>query len=281
MIDRILKLIIATVYYGFYKTFSLILVLLGKRSPGTRVVLTYHSVKTGQIDIFRKQMDVILRAGRAVKANTEDSYSHSRRRIAVTFDDGFKSVLENALPILHERKIPITIFVTTGYLGKQPGWIQQRDHENANEPLINEEQLSNLTDKLVTVGSHSVMHLHLGEIDQDRAVQELVESKNSLERITGKSIHLFSFPYGSYSKKTLELAGHAGYGRVFSNVPVPRWSNENQFVEGRVNVSLNDYTIEYWLKVRGAYEWLSWAVIVKRGLRGLIKKARIHLRGCA
>lgn len=43
---------------------------------------------------------------------------------AITFDDGYKDFVENALPILRQAGVPATVFVATGFTGAQFWWEQ-------------------------------------------------------------------------------------------------------------------------------------------------------------
>ncbi|UVW28892.1 polysaccharide deacetylase family protein [Massilia sp. H6] len=44
------------------------------------------------------------------------------RAICITFDDGYRSVHDLALPILQEFGLPATVFVTSGYIGERNMW---------------------------------------------------------------------------------------------------------------------------------------------------------------
>lgn len=108
---------------------------LGSRSGGGGAVLLYHRVDTSENDPcglcvsperFAQQMEW-LAAHYEVLPLTEflarrDAGNLERGMVAVTFDDGYLDVLENALPILERFGIPATVFVATGNLGAPFWW---------------------------------------------------------------------------------------------------------------------------------------------------------------
>lgn len=264
MLSRLLKLIISLIFYIFYQCFAAILSLLKKPLPGSIVVLTYHSVKSDQRSKFNKHMNELLKFGHPVFADIITPPGNGRRYFAVTFDDGFQSILKNALPVLRKCKIPATIFVTVGFLGRKPDWISNPKHENANEIILTEEQLKQISDDLISIGSHSITHPHLAEIDRNKAIRELNDSKKTLEGIMNTEITLFSFPYGSYNKEIIEFSRKAGYERVFLNIPTFTSSKIGDYLIGRINISLDDWMIEYRLKLLNAYQWLPVAIFIKQ-----------------
>lgn len=233
------------------------------------MVLTYHAVRPEQRGTFEKHMDALLKAGSPVFADTSAHVDNGGRYVAVTFDDGFQSVLRNALPAMGQRNIPATIFVPTGYLGESPGWIYHSGQENSGEVLVTEEQLRHLPDDLVAVGSHGVTHPYLAQIGEEKAFLELWESRRRLKEILQRDVSLFSLPFGSFDNRVLDLARQAGYRRVFSNVPAYQIPGEGQYLVGRIAMSLDDWPVEYRLKMLGAYQWLPFGIRIKRRLRSL------------
>jgi peptidoglycan/xylan/chitin deacetylase (PgdA/CDA1 family) len=234
----------------------------------------YHAVKPEQRKLFEKHMEKLLRVGLPVDTSRVHTLKDCQHHIAVTFDDGFLSAMENALPVLREKSIPATLFVPAGYLGQRAGWIHSQKNENANENLLTERQLQQLPRDLITIGSHGMTHQRLAEIDPREALQEMVESKNVLEKIVNGRVTSLSFPHGSYNEVVIELARQAGYERVFSNVPIFPASRSADYVMGRTDMSLRDWTIEYRLKMAGAYQWMPLAMRVKRTLIGIFKMQR-------
>lgn len=245
--------------------------LFGKHIPPPLVLLMYHDVKADKLESFKRQMDYIKRIGNPAWADSPELTSDDRLKIAVTFDDGFRSVIENALPVIQEREIPATIFVPVGYIGRKPDWVCDSGGLDVEDEVLNEDELRGLVDNLVKIGSHSITHKRLSQLDQKEANKELVESKKILEDILGESVDLFAFPYGDYSEETIELCVKAGYRNVFIAIPVWRSSKNNGIVRGRIDVSLDDWRLEYRLKMLGAYQWLPLAIKLKRRLMSTIE----------
>lgn len=233
------------------------------------MVLTYHSVKANQIDRFVSQMEELRKLGIVVPADFNSTLSDDKHRIAVTFDDGFKSVVDSALPIMAEKRIPATIFVTTGCLGRRPNWITDPKHPNFSEVVLSKQEIGKLPFDLICIGSHCVNHRNLSQLDCGEAMVELQQSKRALECILEKPVYLLSLPYGGCSDEVLGLARRAGYERIFLNVPVFNTLGRTGYVTGRVYVSPEDRHLEFKLKALGAYQWLAFAIKVKRSLMRL------------
>lgn len=98
------------------------------RRDGT-LILCYHRVAEGVEDPFYLCVSPgnfaahLEEMSRVREPSTlADAMVPSRRpRVVVTFDDGYRDNLTNALPIAESKGIPITVFVTSGILGNHDG----------------------------------------------------------------------------------------------------------------------------------------------------------------
>lgn len=268
MISRILKLVISILFYGVHKFNHGICYLRGREIPPILVILTYHPVKTSDTARFEKQMNMLLNTGSPVSLGGDISTLHDGYNIAVTFDDAYQSVLQNALPVLRAKNIPATIFVPTGCLGEKPIWISNPDHSYAHEIILTEEQLKTLPSDLITIGSHTVSHVSLNHEDETAIRCEIVDSKKTLERILNKEVTLFAAPYATLNEKYSELFKQAGYHRIFLNIPTFPSTRTDLYILGRTSVEPTDWPIEYHLKLSGAYQWLPIAISLKKNLTG-------------
>jgi peptidoglycan/xylan/chitin deacetylase (PgdA/CDA1 family) len=231
---------------------------LGMSVSRRGVVLYYHAVKAHQRSRFARQMDTLLSVARPFPAGSPESMIGHGRHAAVTFDDGFRSVVENAVPELTARGIPFTVFVPTGCLGQRPSWVRGSGHPSSEEQVLSASELRALASlPLATIGSHSVSHPNMLAVAPAQAEQELVRSRLDLQAATGAPVELFSFPHGAHSTPLLEQARRAGYRRVFTIEPSSVSADSGLFAVGRVAADPDDWPLEFRLKIAGAYRWRS------------------------
>jgi peptidoglycan/xylan/chitin deacetylase (PgdA/CDA1 family) len=241
-----------------------------KKVPGRCVVLYYHKVKSDQRYKFSKQMDDLVRWCNPVRLEGLTSIKNGGRYAAVTFDDGYASVIENALPELAHRNIPATLFIPTGCLGQHSPWIPE-GRNLKRDVVITEQELKGVRNNLISIGSHCVSHRNLSLLSEPEARSEILGSKHDLERILNTKVRFLSFPYGNFKSDHVKWAREAGYERVFSISPTLVFSNPRGYITGRVRVDPSDWPIEFRLKLRGAYRWLPWAFSSKHKIKTYLK----------
>jgi peptidoglycan/xylan/chitin deacetylase (PgdA/CDA1 family) len=266
---RLLELAVSALFGFFQSCLAGLSGIIGLQRGNRLVVLTYHSISDDQKAKFASQMDRLLQAGQAVFADAGGPAATGGRCIAVTFDDGYQSILRNAIPALHERGIPSVIFMTTKYMGQRPGWILDTGNPNREQPLISGEQLQSLQNGLVRIGSHTHSHTQLGRLDRETLREELLLSKRTLEHLLSREVDLLSLPYGSMDRDTLRCSRAAGYRTLFLNVPFPDAVQEDVRIIGRTHVSAEDWAMEYHLKLRGAYDWIAVTYGLKKKIKSL------------
>jgi peptidoglycan/xylan/chitin deacetylase (PgdA/CDA1 family) len=190
-----------------------------RRSKSSGRVLCYHSV--GQPDLgvndssprrFRRQIELALRQGyRFVPAAQIGRGDSGPRDLSITFDDGWRSVLTTAAPILSEYHIPWTLFVATGLVDAPSDWHRPR--------MLGWDELAELSKMGVEIGSHSVSHPDFGCIDQQKATEELRNSRMRLRSRLGLSADCFAIPFGqskNWTSFAQDAAHQAGYELIYS-----------------------------------------------------------------
>ncbi len=122
MPTRLLKLGISVFFFGITTFRDALFRLAGRTPPGRCITLYYHCVLPQHRTAFARQMDMLLKRNVPVSVGRREPLAPATRYAAVTFDDGFTNVADQAVPELVQRKIPATIFVTSDLLGQDPGW---------------------------------------------------------------------------------------------------------------------------------------------------------------
>jgi peptidoglycan/xylan/chitin deacetylase (PgdA/CDA1 family) len=270
MARRVLMLVISLLYEGACRSRELIAALFGRRNPAPTVVLTYHGFARSDVARFERQMELLKRTATPVFA--DEAHSNGRQSVSVTFDDAFQSVFEHALPVLTRHDIPATVFVPTGYIGREPGWIENRRADRGTDRVAAAETLTSEYPVRVRLGSHTVTHPRLDRLDSVMLRRELTESKAALETLTAGPVRMLALPFGACSQAVVAMASQVGYERVFANVPVTDGACDRARLVGRVNVTPDDWPLEFYLKLRGAYGWMALGVPAKRRILKVLRK---------
>jgi peptidoglycan/xylan/chitin deacetylase (PgdA/CDA1 family) len=138
------------------------------------------------------------------------------RTLVVTFDDALRSVSRLAAPVLRELEVPATVFVPTGFVGAgRPFAWPETEHWLATEHAheldgMSWDELADLREAGWEVGSHSVSHAHLTELDDARLAAELRDSKAALDERVGPC-RTIAYPYSDVDDRVVAAARAAGY----------------------------------------------------------------------
>ncbi len=123
-------------------------------------------------------------------------------RVALTFDDGLRSVHAAVLPRLAARKLPFTVYVVTDWVGRDNRWPSQPSGIPRFE-LMGWSELAELQAAGAQIGGHTANHVHCKGLSDAEAVRELVASKRALEQRLGQPVTHFAYPYGTFDPPAL------------------------------------------------------------------------------
>ncbi len=182
-------------------------------------VLAYHKVddrfELGFTNVppksFRKQLTAVAAQGYRIMCDLEPA--RSGKSVCLTFDDGYDCFYRNVVPTLDSLGAKAIVFVITDFIGKTNSW----DVRLSLRPFkhMNVEQIREVANLGYEVGSHTRSHRDLTRLTPDGLKKELVESKRTLEDLTGTEVDAFSFPFGRYNRPVAEAAFAAGYRKLF------------------------------------------------------------------
>jgi peptidoglycan/xylan/chitin deacetylase (PgdA/CDA1 family) len=127
--------------------------------------------------------------------------------IILTFDDGYRSNAEIALPIMKKHGFRATIFVVPGHLGQTNRW----DAEEKQEPLLSAEEIRELHADGFAFGSHTMHHSRLTAAPAALALEELRASREALEALLQEPVRTICYPWAQHNEAVRRLAQEAGY----------------------------------------------------------------------
>lgn len=134
------------------------------------------------------------------------------RAVALTFDDGYASVVETAWPLLRKRGMPASLFVVSDYLDGARTFAWDGDgtgHEESRLATSDELVLAHRDG--LHLGSHTMTHPWLPGLDDAAVERELGQSREVISDLVGETVTTLAYPTGGWNRRIREAAGRAGY----------------------------------------------------------------------
>lgn len=191
---------------------------------------------------------------------------------AITFDDGYRSVLTDALPVLERLQLSATVFLTVDFLNgttappwgsRDPGLIDEyRRNAGQFEPMSWTEARELAAHPLIALGSHSMSHRLLDTLDDETLMAEARQSRHELSDRLGLDITAFSYPYGvrrygAYSDRTERVLRNAGYRCSFTSEIGRAAINSVPWLLPRIPLTSDDLDVDALAKAAGRYDWVA------------------------
>lgn len=170
-----------------------------------------HVQLTVDAAIFDGQMKYLIDHGyRTISAEelVNAIYSHKSlgKAVVVTIDDGYSDAYNYAFTIAKKYGVILNLMIPTGLLNN-PGYMSW---ENLKE-MVNS--------GLATAYDHSWSHYSMPKGDETKIQMEVMTAKNQLEQNLGKTVKIFTYPYGSSDQKTVNILQKNGFIAAFSTIP--------------------------------------------------------------
>jgi len=173
------------------------------------------------------------------------------RTVAITFDDGFEDVLDNAHPVLAELGFSATVFVATAVIGGDAsyGWAPR------GASTLSWEQIRLLDPSgVLRFEPHSRTHPDLRRLDDAGARAEITESKAELERQIGRETHAFCYPSGFVDSRECEMVRQAGFRYGLTCEPGLNTAATDLAFIHRVQIEGTDSLRAFAAKVGGSHD---------------------------
>ena len=173
-----------------------------------------------------------------------------RNPLFITFDDGWKSNYE-LLSLLEEHDVPITIFLTTGLIGSNmiphPINIFEESKIEAIEssyPIESERTMLTVNEiremsKIVDFQAHGVHHHLSTRISEEKLKIEIKDSKESIEKITGKPVFAFAYPYNRAGEREARIVESCGLSLARAGGRTLNRFDTNQYLLNSIGIPEN------------------------------------------
>ena len=233
--ERTKQLLKNGLYRALGETHATLSGIDGAAEPRLRVLM-YHKVNdrpgnplTVPTTMFAEQMAQLRELGYTV-VGLEDVLACYRtneplppRSVLITFDDGYRDTLENALPVLRKHTYPAVMFVPIGYLdgGRRLPHEQRLTARGLVNPTLDWGELAELEAEGIRIESHGISHRPLADLEIDDAACEITLSKLRLEERLGRPVQAFAYAKGAeahYELVHVSLLRQAGYEVAFTSV---------------------------------------------------------------
>ncbi|MGH8911687.1 MAG: polysaccharide deacetylase family protein [Acidimicrobiia bacterium] len=214
-----------------------------RRLRGPRILI-YHQVGSGQshemnvtVDAFRRQIDWLEAHGEIVSLEEgcqRREGSDAEHLYVLTFDDGYADVFTNAYPLLEQRRVPFTLYLTSGPTeapGDFPDW--------PGTPLTWEQIAIMHGSGLMTLGAHTHTHTDLRHVDLVTATEEIELSNRLIEQRLGELPEHFTYPKGWWSE-TADPAVRNAYSSATLGMGASITSGSDLYTLNRVPVLASD-----------------------------------------
>ena len=177
-----------------------------------RAILTFHSVDpSGSVlsiapEQLRSLVAAIKRSGHRIVPLRDllDSPAEARQ-IALTFDDGMRSLHEHALPVLRDEEAPATVFLTSDYVGRNNRW-PSLPEQAPTMAMMSWGEVEELHAAGWMVEAHTAAHPDLRRLSDAAIREEFERGDRAIQQRLGYRPEIFAYPYGYWDARVRAIA---------------------------------------------------------------------------
>jgi len=244
------------------------------RATGNFVpILAYHSISDNlfgyshpyyQINtspkVFTEQMKWLRNAGYRTLDLQDlpaalESGSDLSKFFVLTFDDGYRDILTDGWPVMHQCGFSATVFLATDRIETSPRRIEGADY-------LTWQDVRELHAQGISFGSHTVSHADLRSLEPEEINYELGYSKEVIEQTLGAPVRSFAYPFPfpeedkNFTRFLSDTLENHGFQNGVSTIIGRATRKSNRFFLPRLPMNSWDDPQLLAAKVHGGYDWM-------------------------
>lgn len=239
--------------------------LFARPLSGPRLLI-YHQIGGGsklemEVDpeAFHRQLDLLASRYEVVPLTTALD-SRADDTVVLTFDDGYRSLYEIAYPLMAERGMSFTLYLTT-----EPVETGRPLRDHSGSDALTWEMIREMADSgYLTVGAHTHTHPDIRLIDRSTLCYELEQSDSLIEQRLGIVPHHFAYPWGYWSPET-DAVIRGRYRSAALGSRMPWQASFDDHLIHRIPIQFSDGWVWFRHRIRRG---LVFEEVVRRRLRG-------------
>ncbi len=156
------------------------------------------------------------------------------KAVIITFDDGYVSFYDRALPMLQEQGFNAVVFIPTACVGGENNWdVQWGNHQYRHMDIA---QIVACHRAGIEIGSHMVQHIYPGLLSGAELAYEMSFSKKQLSGWIDDEVISLSYPFGKYDPRSIQAAREHYLYAVGQSSPAFPASQTDPLFLPRINV---------------------------------------------
>jgi len=169
-----------------------------------RVVVNFHGLGPPPDHIEQDERPYWFPVDRFARIVDEIAVRQSRGHdIAITFDDGNRTDVDIAAPILARNGIAGSFFILVGRLG-QDGYLSSED-------------IIRLLDMKMEIGLHGRHHVDWRLLDMAGLESEVPRAREQLSTVAGTRIKVVGVPFGAYNRRVMTYLKKQGFNTIYTS----------------------------------------------------------------
>jgi len=188
------------------------------RPAGTLPILTFHALDHRSDlcgfppELFRDGIARLHRLGfrtlplAAAVAAFREGQPPPPRTLVLTFDDGYRSVYTEAMPVLQDHGMTATVFLTVGLPGDAT--TRERLPTLNGREMLSWREIQTMSRAGIAFGAHTLTHPDLTRVAIDRLEAEICLPRTIIEQQLGDPVTGFAYPYGRFDHRSDTLVRH-------------------------------------------------------------------------